>query len=196
MTVPDDRELAVVFSQGSDLEARAALESLLERHEARLRGCARRFCGGLEHDAEDLFQEFAAHLQVKRRHFKVGLGAWVSWAIKVLRGCASGFRRKQMRHARSESVGDAVEAWAGSPNLVILDAWRGEVRRAFQECFDNLDAELGRAFLLKMTGEHTLEDMTAILGLGSISNAGRVVLRATVQLRECLSGKGFSPMDQ
>lgn len=196
MNLPDDRELAVAYSQASEPEARAALGTLLIRHEATIRSAARRLCGGLEQDAEDLFQEFAVHLFGKRSHFVIGHAPWIAWAMAVLRGCASVFRRKRERYSRSESVGDAAYTWADRADSAMLNAWRTDMRKAFAECFQNVDAETGRAFYLKFCGEHTLSDIAELLGIGSVSSVSRMVSNARDQLRDCLSRKGFTPMDQ
>jgi len=192
-----DEELGRMFGCGSAAQASQALGSLMRRHSKQLRKDAFRLSGGDAADADDLFGAFSLHLLEKSTMFDPELGAWLAWARKVLRGCASGERRKRKtrrKHVPSNSA--LVELAASDSSTPWMSVLKDEVARAFRGCLSELNEEHHRVFILRVYLGRTLADISRDLGLGGgVGPARSRAKKATEQIRKCMKLKGFRPND-
>lgn len=138
----DDEPLALSYAAGTEQEAHSAYTELLTRHGNWLKAHSLRLCGGNHTDADDLYQELCMQLLRKRDKFTIGQGSWAAWANAVLRGCASGFRRKKKSQSRHVVSNEEFVEYANSAERPAwYGLWKVEFGKAFVECFASITDE-------------------------------------------------------
>lgn len=193
MNENEEMELGTMFSSGTEQEIRLALERFLERDESRLAAYALVLTGGNQSDADDLMGILKLQLLVKHLRFNPQLGAWHPWARAVLRGCASGERRKKKR-IRQLSELEGTQISSSDPSISPSEI--SEFEKAMRQCVGTLTESQKAVFFYRTLQRFSWPTITALLQLGqSTSPAIDRFREAQKQLRRCLSSKGYGPED-
>ena len=133
-------------------------------------------------DAEDAVQDALVQAYIRLSSFR-GDSTFATWLIAITRNRALDRLRGYKRYARTFSPCPDLVAFASrerSPEDVLLD---GERRRHLAQCIEALPARLRDALRLASTGQHSYEEMGAILGAPTgtiksrVSEARRIVAR-------------------
>lgn len=191
-------ELQKLYAGVDETEARGALEEMLGRNAAKLRGKALRLCGFDRTDADDLYQAASLLLWSKRNKYIPSAAPWIAWAIRVLCGCASDRRKKRNGKfaSRVQSIGDSAEAIAGNEESPEQTAFGEEFGEAVADCIRSLNSELREVFLLHFDGEETFERVTETLKLGQGATPAKHRYDTAVKdLGSCLRRKGYRMED-
>jgi len=164
-----------------------SFDELASRHYRAAYRTARAIVGSRV-DAEDAVQDALVHAYIRLSSFR-GDSTFGTWLIAITRNRAIDRLRRDRRYAQTFSADpDPVGRFASrerSPEDAVLDRER---RRHLAQCIDALPARLRDALRLASTGEHSYEEMGAILGAptGTIKSrvweARRIIAR---RLRSC-----------
>ena len=193
MNESDEIRLGTMFSVGSESEVQFALARFLERDESQLQKYAVVLSGGNHADADDLMSILKVQLLEKHHRFNPNLGGWKNWARAVLRGCASGERRKN-KHIRQ--LDGSVGLQIPSSDHAVSPAELNEITKSIRQCIEKLTDKQKAVFFYRTLRCLSWPKITELLQLGqSTSPAIDRFREAQKQLRRCMSSKGYGPED-
>lgn len=142
-------------------------------------------------EAEDAAQEAFVTAYQRLASFR-GESSFKTWLLAIAWRAALDHRRSLVRRLRRFSFGEVPEDVAGdpapSPEGELLDSER---LRHVQRLIRSLPAALRDALLLQAAGEHSYEEMAAILGAPSGTLKWRVSEARRI-LRSKLEGLGYA----
>lgn len=173
----------------------AAFEAILDRHQHRIFGLARRITGNHQ-DAEDVTQQTFVSVLEHLEDYRAD-GAIAGWILRI----AANHSLKVLRKKRGlptvplEAAADPEDSYARLPHPHYIAPWRespedladrAEVRALIEQALEELDEKYRLVFILRDMEEMSVRDTAAMLGL-SEANVKVRLLRARLQLRERLT---------
>jgi RNA polymerase sigma-70 factor (ECF subfamily) len=174
-----DNELVAAAKQGD----RAALESLIARHQERVFGFGMKMCGGDPEDAKEVLQETLLAMSRTLRDFR-GDSSVSTWLYTIARSfCIKKRRRTKGAPAEHETLDPAAEARlegaARGPEQALHDR---QVREALAAALEELDPESREVLVLRDLEGLTAPEVAAVTGasvdaIKSRLHRARVVVR-------------------
>lgn len=186
-----DHEL-LLRARGGDF---AAFEAILDRHQYRIFGLARRITGNHQ-DAEDVTQQTFVSVLEHLEDYRAD-GAIAGWILRIAANHALKVLRKKrgLPTVPLEAAADPEDTHARLPHPHFIAPWRdspedlaerAEVRALIEQALGELDEKYRLVFVLRDMEEMSIRDTAAVLGL-SEANVKVRLLRARLQLRERLT---------
>jgi RNA polymerase sigma-70 factor (ECF subfamily) len=166
---------------------RAALTSLLARHQQRVFGFGVKMCGDAE-DAKDVAQETLMTMARTVRDFR-GDASLSTWLYTVARSfCIKKRRRSKGAPAFHEPLDQAAQERSGEPTATPEQALLGrEARDAVAAALDTLPPEAREVLVLRDLEGLSAAEVAAVTGL-SVAAVKSRLHRARAALREALRG--------
>ncbi len=186
----DDAEFAARI-RGSDPEA---IDEVVHSSMGQILRAAR--ASGLSpQDAEDVTQAtFVTFIEVASRF--EGRSHVRTFLFGILYKKIAETRRKLKRDRQTDSIEEIMEKrfkadgnWQRPPRVIDLQLHDAEIRRAIDDCLENVATQQRLAFVLREVLGFTTEEICNILDV-TRTNLGVLLYRARNGLRECLEANG------
>ena len=167
----------------------AALEELIERHQALVAGTIARMLGS-NSDVEDIAQQVFIRVWKSAGRY-VARAKFTTWLLKITRNLVFNELRRAKRHAQvplqiepgTEELPLPDEA-ARAPDASLLET---ELQQAIERAITQLPESQRMALVLRRYEEMSYEQIAEILDL-SVPAVKSVLFRARTELRERLRG--------
>ncbi len=179
MTETAEHDLVKAAKQGD----RAALDTLIERHQDRVFGFGMKMCGGDPEDAKEVLQETLLAMSRTLRDFR-GDSSVSTWLYTIARSfCIKKRRRTKGAPAEHEVLDPAAEARlegaARGPEQALHDR---QIREALAAALEELDPESREVLVLRDLEGLTAPEVAAVTG-ASVEAIKSRLHRARVAVR-------------